>query len=122
NSEHHMEFSTDLEEMLDEIGPKVGDLEFMHFSRHNLRLADHWKKFSGRFKKVQSGATAIPDITCWRGATLVLSDSALKSLKQTLQPNGELLPIICNGENYYIFNCLSLAEIDKSQSSQSNLD
>ncbi|WP_439176796.1 hypothetical protein [Cellvibrio sp. ARAG 10.3] len=116
-----MEFTTDLEEMLDEIGPEVGDLEFMQFSRHNLRLADHWKNFFGTFKKIQSEATAIHDITCWRGATLVLSESASNSLKHILQPNGELLPITCNGENYYIFNCLSRAEIDKSKSKQLNL-
>lgn len=122
DSEHYMEFTTDLEEMLDEIGPEVGDLEFMHFSRHNLRLADHWKNFFGTFKKIQPGATTIPDITCWRDATLVLSEAASNSLKQILQPNGELLPITCNDEKYYIFNCLSLAEIDKSKSKQHSLE
>lgn len=76
DSDHYMEFSTDLEEMLDEIGPKVGDLEFMHFSRHNLQLAEYWGNFSGTFKKVRSGTDKIPDISCWRGATLILSSLA----------------------------------------------
>jgi hypothetical protein len=121
-SENYMEFTTDLEEMLDELGSKVGELEFMHFSRHNLSLAQHWKTFSGTFKKVKSGATAIPDISCWRGATLILSELAYTTLEATLQPYGELLPITCNGETYYIFNCLTLASIDKKKSSQSPLD
>jgi|SRR5690554_1251255 len=122
DSENHMEFTTNLEEMLDELGPKVGDLEFMHFSRHNLRLAQYWKTFSGTFRKVKSGASALPDISCWRGATLVLSEPTYSTLEFILQPYGELLPIICNGETYYIFNCLTLASIDKKKSTQSPLD
>jgi hypothetical protein len=122
DSDHYMEFSTDLEEMLDEIGPKIGDLEFMHFSRHNLRLGEHWTDFSGTFKKVKSNASQTPDITCWRGATLVLSAQARDLLGEQLSSYGELLPIRCNDETYYIFNCLELASIDKSLSKQTPLE
>lgn len=120
--EHYMEFTTDLEEMLDAIGPRVGDLEFMHFSRHNLSLAEHWESFSGTFKKVRTGADQLPDITCWRGATLVLSDAAKNVLEAQLKDCGELLPINCNGRNYYIFNCLELASLDKDVSKQTPLE
>ena len=122
DSDHYMEFSTDLEEMLDEIGPKVGDLEFMQFSYHNLRLAEYWGKFSGTFEKVLSNANQIPDISCWRGATLVLSPAAKKILGKKLVAYGELLPISCNNEPYYIFNCLKLVSLDKNLSKQIPLE
>lgn len=122
DSDHYMEFATDLEEMLDEIGPKVGNLEFMHFSRHNLRLAEHWGKFSGTFKKVKSGEDQIPDISCWRGATLILSSTAQNILSEKLASCGELLPITCNDQPYYIFNCLELASLDKNLSKQTPLE
>jgi hypothetical protein len=120
--EHYMEFTTDLEEMLDAIGPRVGDLEFMHFSRHNLSLAEHWESFSGTFKKVRTGADQLPDITCWRGATLVLSDAAKNVLETQLKACGELLPINCNGQTYYIFNCLELASLNMDLSKQLPLE
>lgn len=122
DTEHYGEFTTDLEEMLDVIGPKVGDLEFMHFSRHNIRLAEHWKNFSGTFKKVRSGADQLPDITCWRGATLFLSGTAENLLEMQLRSYGELLPISCNGQNYYIFNCLELGSLTIDVSKQVPLE
>jgi len=122
DSDHYMEFFTDLEEMLDEIGPKVGDLEFMHFSRHNLQLAKHWGNFYGSFKKVRSSADQIPDISCWRGATLILSSSAKSILGEQISTYGEFLPIKCNDQPCYIFNCLELASLDKNFSRQQTLE
>lgn len=122
DSEHYMEFATDLEEMLDAIDPKVGDLEFMHFSRHNISLAEHWGSFSGTFKKVRSGADQLPDVTCWRGATLVLSESAKNALEDQLNSCGELLPINCDGRTFYIFNCLELALLNPDLSKQIPLE
>lgn len=124
DSDSFMEFAIDLEEMLDEIGQHTGELEFMHFSQHNLKLQPYWKKFQGTFKKVRTGATQIPDITCWRGATLVLSEKAHNKLAETLTPYGEFLPITCNDAPYYIFNCLELAILDaaKNASDSSNND
>lgn len=122
DSDHYMEFSTDLEDMLDELGPKVGELEFMHFSRHNLRLGEHWGNFSGTFKKVRSSASQIPDISSWRGATLILSTQAKDLLGEQLTSCGELLPISCNGIPYYIFNCLELASLNKNLSKQTPLE
>ena len=122
DSEHYMEFTTDLEEMLDAIGPKVGELELMHFSRHNLSLAEHWGSFSGTFKKVRSGADQLPDITCWRGATLVLSEPAKNALEAQLNSCGELLPINCDGHTFYIFNCLELALLNMDMSKRVPLE
>jgi hypothetical protein len=116
DSESFMEFATDQEEMLDEIGPHTGELEFMHFSRNNLKLEPYWKNFQGTFKKVRNGATKIPDITCWRGATLVVSQTAYNKLKDSLTPYGEFLPITCDDAPYFIFNCLELAKLDSSNS------
>ncbi len=116
DSDSFMEFATNLEEMLNEIGPHTGELEFMHFSRNNLKLQPYWKSFKGTFKKVRTGATKIPDITCWRGATLVLSKSAHDKLSEVLSSYGELLPITVNNAPYFIFNCLELAKLDSSNS------
>ncbi|MES2676073.1 MAG: DUF1629 domain-containing protein [Pseudomonadota bacterium] len=118
DSESFLEFNTDLEEMLDHIGPHTGELEFIHFSRHNLRLKSYWKTFTGNFKKVRTGATLTPDISCWRGATIVLSQQAYEALAEPLTAYGEFLPITCNKLPYYIFNCLQLAEIDTLKSKQ----
>lgn len=117
DSEFFMEFSTDLEKILDEIGQHVDELKIMHFSQHNLKLLPYWKKFEGAFKQVRTGATKTPDITCWRGATLVISETAYLKLTETLSPYGEFLPITCNNIPYYIFNCLELATLDANKSS-----
>ena len=122
DSENFMEFSTDLEDMLDEIGPEISELEFMHFSRHNLKLGYHWGNFFGTFKKVRAGAQQRPDISCWRGATLILSPTSKEILEQHLTPYGEFLPISCDQQGYFIFNCLELAKIDPNLSQQAQLE
>ncbi|MES2676626.1 MAG: DUF1629 domain-containing protein [Pseudomonadota bacterium] len=94
------------------------DTEIFHFSYHNINLAPWWKNIESHFTQSKdSSPLAIPDVSLWlSGAALVLSGKAYEVLHEVLNGFGEFLPVNCLGEIYYIFNCLTLGEIDKEQS------
>ena len=124
DSEHFKHIQFDIMEMVDAIGPKVGQMKFMHFSKYNLSLAEYWQPFSGKFV-IPEGLDAdieAPDVTTWRLADLLLSESAMKVLEEPLKPYGEFLPVVVDGAPHFIFNCLTDAKVDESKSEREMMD
>jgi hypothetical protein len=82
-------------------------------------MAKWWPTMYAEFKQIEDKPpAAIPDICEWRGASIVLSPKAYKALRTTLNNFGEFLPVICERETYYIFNCLTFGQIDEINSKQ----
>lgn len=80
------------------------------FSLENIALKDFWPTMQTGFSKIEGNENLIPDITTWIDATLLLSPRSFRLLGDMLKPFGELLPILVEGENYFLFNCLTKAE------------
>ena len=94
------------------------DIEIFQFSYHNLSFAPWWNNMQSRFVQSEDSLSLpIPDISLWLpGAALVLSTRAYDALLGAIADFGELLPVSCQGETYYIFNCLTLGEVDEKGS------
>jgi hypothetical protein len=100
-----------------ELMPEEYTLKQIHqFYYHNLSLAEWWKNVSSRFQSnFDRIDDPIPDISLWVGyASLVLNQKAFNALGDMLSYFGEFLPITCDSDTFYIFNCLTLIEADKA--------
>ncbi|PUA26709.1 MAG: hypothetical protein B0W54_23525 [Cellvibrio sp. 79] len=108
----------EIDDFIDQIPKRYSDKEIFQYSHHNLKLSEGWKDISSEFIQTETKQEhRIPDVSLWlTGASLVLSPKAFSALEALLSPFGEFLPVLCNNENFYIFNCLSLAEADPAQS------
>ena len=117
-------FFLDLEEVLDVMDETIGEREFLGFSVDNISLKDLWPGFKAEFKKKERKGKILPrpDMATWRGANLVLSQKAYDVLAKSLESYGEFLPLTCDDEPCYIFNCLTLGEIDEVNSKKEMLD
>lgn len=117
-------FNLDLKIVVDTLGSKFGRMKVMHYSKHNLQLKDDWKDFECSFMQPEGLTTAqdIPDISTWRLADLVLSGKAYDILHSHIENHGEFLPVNCDGETYYIFNCLTEGKEDESKSDREVMD
>ncbi|WP_431685740.1 hypothetical protein [Hahella sp. NBU794] len=94
---------------------------YLSFFTHNLSLQPLWDdSFSGSFKPFE-GRTGgpIPDIRMWTAGAIVLSPKAYRVLAEAIAPYGELLPVNCEGEIYYLFNCLTMVAADELISQRS---
>ncbi len=118
---NYQEFNLEIDDILDFV-PDVGTYDIMDiydFSLNNLSFKSWWKEIESGFTAIDGDKKAtIPDVSRWIGATLILSPKAYLSLKDLLHSHGELLPIKCNDEVFYIFNCLDLAKANESLSKQ----
>jgi len=88
--------------------------DILDFHLSNTSMATWWKAPETNFKSVEGEpASQIPDVSIWIDASLVLSPKAYRMLHEPLQSSGEFLPVIVEGQTYYIFNCLTLGDEDK---------
>lgn len=88
----------------------------MQFNQKNISLAGHWEPLSLTLVQNEGCGNSVPDIGVWHNANLILSPKAVDVLRAYLEPNGELLPVTLDSEQYYIFNCLNEVEPDLSKS------
>lgn len=108
----------EIDDFIDQMPERYSDKEISQYSYHNLSLSENWQNITSEFIQADAkGEHPIPDVSLWlTGASLVLSSKAFSVLETLLSPFGEFLPVLCNNENFYIFNCLTLAEADPTQS------
>lgn len=97
---------------------KYSDAQLLRFSYHNTSLKDGWMNVSSTFIQDETREPLpIPDISLWLpGAALVLSTKAMNALGSMIGNFGEILPVNCDGEPFFIFNCLNMVEADPNQS------
>jgi hypothetical protein len=89
------------------------------FVLNNLSLSQSWKPVETSFSPIDDPQAPIPDISKWVDATLVLSEKAYTVLKSALSECGELLPISADGNDFYLFNCLTCVGVDDDLSKKS---
>jgi hypothetical protein len=95
-----MKFELDAFDFLDKLG------EVFELEDFGKPMQDSWQPVSGKLLPQVGGATTAPDITTSSTDMLVLNQKAYDTLKDTLEPFGELLPIVVNDETYYLLNVL----------------
>ncbi len=95
------------------------DLELedvIEFSKRNTKMSAWWKAPETDFISINGDESdAIPDISMWVDAALVLSPKAYRLLSDLLKPFGEFLPVHVQKETYYLFNCLTTGEEDSDK-------
>lgn len=85
--------------------------DVVQFSQRNAPMAAWWQTPDTRFVPIEDKPTgAIPDISLWLYATIVLSPKAHRLLGDLLVPYGEFLPVTVEAETFHIFNCLTFGE------------
>jgi len=113
------EFDLEIEDILDFIPDEHDIIDIYDFSLKNMSLKKCWGKIETGFTAIDDDPKAtIPDISCWIGATLILSSKAYNILNPLLGSYGEFLPVQCYGDTFYIYNCLTLGKVDELQSKQ----
>ena len=101
--------------------PDDADLDsVLDFSELNTPLAPLWKTPETRYINTNKNHALRPDISCWIDATLVLSPKAYRLFKDSLQNEGEFLPVEIDNETYYIYNCFSWGEVNSEASHFNN--
>lgn len=108
----------EIDDFIEKMPEQYSFKEVFRYSYNNLSLAEALKGTSSEFIQTETKREyPIPDISLWlTGASLALSQRAKSLLENMLAPFGELIPIVCGTETFYIFNCLTLAEADPEQS------
>lgn len=89
----------------------------IRFSELNTSMAGWWEPIITNFYDDPDDQNKdFPEVCPWIGGTLILSPRAYRLLRDSLKNDGEFLPILVNGEEYQIFNCLSLGldDVDAS--------
>lgn len=80
-------------------------------------LARSWKPL-----KVEGRVRSFNDYPALGLLIPVFSRRAVDSLRDFLEPNGEILPLIHSAGEYYAFNCMKIAEILNHQKSKADWD
>jgi hypothetical protein len=97
----------------------VDERKVMKFNKFNLPMSEWWNVIKTCYKQIEGNPPAeIPDIYVWRSGAIVLSPKAYSALNEDLSSYGELLPLECEGQTYYLFNCLTLGQADEINSEQ----
>jgi len=109
-----------VDDVIDQMPEDYSDAQLLRFSFYNTRLKQGWQGVSSRFVQAEdSEPLPIPDISLWlAGAALVLSAQAMDLLGELVGPLGEVLPVNCEGESFFIFNCLHMVKAEPSRSAQ----
>lgn len=116
DSYKYQELDLDINDFLDDFPEEIGFHEARRFSFENIAMSEWWKTPSTRFVPIKGEiGQPVADLSKWDGATLALSPKAYRFLGDTLKSWGELLPINIKDETYYIFNCLTLGEVDEDR-------
>ncbi len=119
----YKEFTLLITDVMDIVPTGVNPREVMKFNYFNISMKDWWSGLTASFKNIENDPPApIPDISGWRGGSLVLSKKAYDCLNELLAPHGEFLPVDCDNEEFFVFNCLTLALVDEKNSEQNIMD
>ncbi|MGF1725253.1 hypothetical protein [Photobacterium nomapromontoriensis] len=119
--EDFRELQLGLDDLLEQIGEE--HLMALHKQRsQNTSLLPIWKNVKSTFGDVLGKDSVVPDVSLWASTYLVLNAKAYASLNEELCNEGEFLPITADGENYYIFNCLSFGQEDETTCVKKYLD
>ena len=98
-----------LDELLDQLGEE--HLMTLHKQRsQNTSLLPIWDKVKASYDDVLGKQLVTPDVSLWASTYLVLSTKAYEVLNEVLIDEGEFLPINIEGEDAFIFNCLSFGQ------------
>jgi len=108
---YYSELGLDLLDLLHIAPEDLSTQQVINFAQHNTAMAEWWKLPKGRISPQEAGT---PDISVFGGSGLILSPSAHRLLTDSLSPYGELLPVLIEGEKYCLFNCLTFAKEDES--------
>jgi hypothetical protein len=107
----------DVDDFIDFLPEDIPDTKVLKFSYFNLQFAQWWGEVRSSFMAAEGEPNAaIPDISTWVDATLVLSPRAKSILMPVLNGYGEFLPVLCEDQIFYIFNCLTFAVVDEINS------
>jgi hypothetical protein len=108
----------------EEVIEKLGEENLIQIECDSREYAPIWQKLSVRFEPALGGKSdkPIPDLQMHSGH-LFLSERALKSLKDILEPHGELLPVIYSSDNEApkegaIFNPLKVVSANERTSTK----
>ncbi|MEC8525355.1 MAG: hypothetical protein VXZ24_14045 [Pseudomonadota bacterium] len=108
----------------EEVIEKLGEENLIQIECEPREYAPIWQKLSVRFEPALGGKSdkPIPDLQVHSGH-LFLSEKALKSLKDILEPYGELLPVIYSSDNEApkegaIFNPLKVVSANERTSTK----
>lgn len=87
------------------------------FGESNVAFAPIWRKVVGNFESLPAypGSVAVPHLSIWSNAALMMSDFAHAGLKTALAEYGEFLPIEVDGMPYYIFHLLGSVAVDQQK-------
>lgn len=115
---NYQAFNLPMKDLVQALGRKIPPKKLMHFSKHNIELADAWEGVSGHFAPIEgvSGSPSIPDVSVWAKGTLVVSQNARDRLKAALAPHGEFLPVTTPEGPFWVFNCLTMVPADDDRS------
>lgn len=104
-----------------ELRARMGDDIMIHMGAEPARYLDRWVRPDAGFYIPDDfpKAIKIPDLTLL-SEFLVLNQKAHDALAKQLDGYGEFLPVNCEGNHYYIFNILKMADamggVDEKQS------
>jgi len=108
------ELDLEIDDFIDSRPKGVDENLVLDFSLENYSMSSWWPTPDTEFVAIDDDASApIPDICKWIDASLVLSAKAHRILGDTLKPFGEFLPLTIRSEEFYIFNCLTVANVNE---------
>lgn len=86
-------------------------------SSNNSPMSDYWGKVNSTFEPMNgTHSVKIPDVSVWKGASLVFSGRAHAYFKLMLNPFGEFLPVEVEGHDFYLFHIMEEGKVDESKS------
>ena len=94
--------------------------DILEFSRNNFSLKSFWPLIKTRFLDTGE-ALAIPDLSLWLDGVLLLSPAAKIYASHFLESSGEFLPVGVEGEEWYLFNCLTVVEPNEDLTTESDV-
>lgn len=109
--------TTDIEDYF----PERYEIEdILEFSRKNISLKEFWPSIKTGFMDTGENLK-VPDISIWLDGVLLLSPAAKIYTNHFLEKSGEFLPIIVDDEEWFLFNCLTEAPVNKDLTNNSSV-
>jgi len=119
----YKEFTLRITDVMEIAPSEINQREVMKFNYFNISMKNWWHGLTASFNNIVGDPPAdIPDISEWHGGSLVFSRKAYDCLYALLEPHGEFLPVDCDGEIFFVFNCFTLALVDERNSEQNIMD
>lgn len=111
----------EVNDFIDDFPDSITYRQAHEFSSENIAMAEFWQTVKTGFAELEGSENIVPDICKWIDATLLLSPKAYRLLGDLLKPYGEFLPVVVEDKTYYIFNCLTMADVVESETTENNL-